>query len=85
MPLISRLLSVAYCYAYLFPSSHYINIDDKELNKFKLFKGDILVARSGATAGKVALFDLDLISVFASYLIRIQPNKEIDSSFLFYF
>lgn len=63
----------------------YINIDDKELNKFKLFKGDILVARSGATAGKVALFDLDLISVFASYLIRIQPNKEIDSSFLFYF
>lgn len=63
----------------------YINIDDKELSKFKLFKGDILVARSGATAGKVALFDLDLISVFASYLIRIQPNKEIDSSFLFYF
>jgi type I restriction enzyme S subunit len=63
----------------------YVDIEDKELNKYKLYKGDILVARSGATAGKVALFDLDFVSVFASYLIRIQPNEEMDSSFFFYF
>ena len=63
----------------------YVDIEDKELERFKLYKGDILVARSGATAGKVALFDLDFVSVFASYLIRIQPNSEMDSSFFFYF
>ena len=63
----------------------YVDIDEKELKKYQLQKGDILVARSGATAGKVALFDLDLLSVFASYLIRIQPNEETDSSFFFYF
>lgn len=63
----------------------YVDIEDKELERFKLHKGDILVARSGATAGKVALFDLDFISVFASYLIRIQPNEKMDSSFFFYF
>ena len=63
----------------------YVDINEKELNKFKLYKGDILVARSGATAGKVALFNLDFVSVFASYLIRIQPNDEMNSSFLFYF
>jgi type I restriction enzyme S subunit len=63
----------------------YVDIEDKELNKFKLYKGDILVARSGATAGKVALYNLDFVSVFASYLIRIQPNSEMNSSFFFYF
>ncbi|MBE0515302.1 restriction endonuclease subunit S [Sulfurimonas sp.] len=63
----------------------YVNIEDKELNRFKLSKGDILVARSGATAGKVALFDLDFVSVFASYLIRIQPSDDMNSTFLFYF
>lgn len=63
----------------------YVDIAEKDLDRFRLYKGDILVARSGATAGKVALFDLDFVSVFASYLIRIQPNNEMDSSFLFYF
>jgi len=63
----------------------YVDIEDKELNKFKLYKGDILVARSGATAGKVALYNLNFVSVFASYLIRIQPNSEMNSSFFFYF
>jgi len=63
----------------------YVDIENNELEKFKLYKGDILFARSGATAGKVALFDLDLVAVFASYIIRIQPNNEMDSSFFFYF
>ena len=63
----------------------YVNIQENELNKFRLYKGDILVARSGATAGKVALFDLEAVSVFASYLIRIQPNDNMSSSYFFYF
>ena len=63
----------------------YVQIDNKELSKFKLHKGDILVARSGATAGKVALFNLNNTAVFASYLIRIQPTKKVNSNFLFYF
>ena len=63
----------------------YVDVSPKDLDKYQLYKNDILVARSGATAGKVAIYDLDKISVFASYLIRIQPNKDIFAKYLFYF
>ena len=37
-----------------------------------LARGDILVARTGATYGKTMLFDEDYPAVFASYLIRLR-------------
>ncbi len=37
-----------------------------------LVKGDILVARTGATYGKTMLFEGDFPAVFASYLIRLR-------------
>jgi type I restriction enzyme M protein len=37
-----------------------------------LKKGDILVARTGATFGKTMLFDEDYQAVFASFLIRLR-------------
>ena len=37
-----------------------------------LAKGDILVARTGATYGKTMLFEEDYSAVFASYLIRLR-------------
>ncbi|MBI3618881.1 restriction endonuclease subunit S [Candidatus Peregrinibacteria bacterium] len=55
-----------------------INTDKKyvdlteESKKYLLNKGDILVARTGATFGKTLLFNGDEKSIFASYLIRIQ-------------
>ncbi|AEE26492.1 restriction endonuclease subunit S [Francisella hispaniensis] len=66
--------------------SVYVDIKNTDLDRYKLLVGDILVARSGATAGKVALFTLDELSVFASYLIRIR--LQIDKAlplFIFYF
>ena len=50
---------------------------DKEAKTCLACKGDILVARIGATAGKTLLFDSDEPAVFASYLIRIRfdPKK----------
>lgn len=48
-----------------------------EANKqYLLQKGDILVARTGATFGKTFLFMEDEPAIFASYLIRITLNKE---------
>ncbi len=48
--------------------------DSREL---LLTKGDILVARTGATYGKTMLFDEEYPAVFASYLIRLRfpPNR----------
>lgn len=52
-----------------------------------LEKGDVLVARTGATFGKSFYFDDDFKSVFAGYLIRIKLNDNVKliSKYLFYF
>ncbi len=44
----------------------------RESEQYLLKKGDILVARTGATFGKTMLFDEDYPAVFASYLIRLR-------------
>ena len=41
-----------------------------------LAKGDILVARTGATYGKTLLFEEDYPAVFASYLIRLRFSPD---------
>lgn len=55
----------------------FVSITDKEVERYKLNKNDIVFARTGATAGKSFLISsLDVNSVFASYLIRIIPDVE---------
>ena len=44
--------------------------------KYLLEKGDILMARTGATFGKTMLFDTGNPSVYASFLIRIRFAKD---------
>ena len=43
-----------------------------EAQKSILEKGDILVARTGATYGKTMIFEEDYLAVFASYLVRLR-------------
>lgn len=63
----------------------YVSISNKELDRYRLQKGDVVIARSGATVGKSFLFDRDEEYVFASYLIRFRPNpNEIIPKFLYY-
>ncbi len=56
--------------------SKYINLTS-ESEPYILKKGDILVARTGATFGKTMIFDEVYPSIFASYLIRLKfpPDK----------
>ena len=62
-------------------------INETNLEKYKLFEGDILFARVGNTVGKTILIGENVPeSVFASYLIRISPKKEkISPEFLNYY
>ncbi len=54
--------------------------------KYFLKKGDVLFARTGATVGKTYLHNNDEKHLFAGYLIRFTPNKNIVSpEFIFYF
>lgn len=54
-----------------------------EIEKYRLHKGDILFARTGATTGKSYLVDDDFDAVFASYLIRISPGKDVLPGFIY--
>jgi type I restriction enzyme, S subunit len=58
---------------------------DKELEKYRLYSGDIVFARIGATTGKSYLIENPPKAVFASYLIRVRPKSEIASEYLNYF
>ena len=51
-----------------------------------LEKGDILVARTGATYGKTMIFEEDYPAVFASYLIRLRfPLERVHSCYYWAF
>ena len=52
---------------------------------YLLKKGDILLARSGATAGKSFLFNEDFEACFAGYLIRARVNNKITPEYLYYY
>lgn len=53
----------------------FISLDD-EAKTCLAKKGDVFVARIGATAGKTLLYNSSAPAVFASYLIRVCLNKE---------
>lgn len=55
------------------------------VSKYILNEGDLLMARTGASAGNVLLFEGDEKAVFASYLIRMRFQKEILSKLYWYF
>jgi type I restriction enzyme S subunit len=63
----------------------YCRIDDDELPKYKLSKGDIMVIRM-ADPGKVGIVEKDINAVFASYLIRLRiKSQKLSPYYLFYF
>ena len=57
-----------------------------ESEPYLLKKGDLLVARTGATFGKTMLFDEEYPAVFASYLIRLRfPQDKLLPEFYWSF
>jgi len=57
----------------------YCEIDEKNLSKFSLREGDIVVARTGATVGYAKRIGrLEQPTIFASYLVRFRFSDKID-------
>jgi type I restriction enzyme S subunit len=64
----------------------YCKIDDSEKGKYLLKEGDLVFARTGATVGKSFLIRGKIPeTVFASYLIRIILEKNIDRAYVYDF
>lgn len=57
--------------------------EEKEIEKYKLKINDILFARTGATVGKSFLIEELEPSIFASYLIRVQPKDRVFPKYLY--
>ena len=63
----------------------YCKISEEEFEAYQLKVRDILIARTGGTIGKTFLIreiPKDLKSVYASYLIKFYPNKNISEIYL---
>ena len=66
----------------------YVDLDDANLNSFKVHKGDILFNRTNSAdlVGKVGIFYLEGNYVFASYLVRLRADQnQILPDFLNYY
>lgn len=55
----------------------YCKISDKNLIKYQVTIGDIVVARTGNSTGATAIIKDEINAVYASYLIRYRLEKEI--------
>ncbi len=66
----------------------YVDLDEHDLKKFKLKENDLLFNRTNSyeLVGKTSIFDLSEDFVFASYLIRVEPNlNKTEAKFLNYY
>jgi type I restriction enzyme S subunit len=59
----------------------YCICSDDDFKKYKLYKGDIVFTRTGATTGKSFLISECPDAVFASYLIRLRLFQEIERKY----
>ena len=61
----------------------YCQIQEKDREKYLLHKGDIVVARTGATVGYAKYIKEDVPAVFASYLVRLLVNSiDVDRNYV---
>ncbi|MDM8549697.1 restriction endonuclease subunit S [Desulfobacterales bacterium HSG2] len=61
----------------------YCTIDEKNLERYRLQPGDIVVARTGATVGYAKLIRDERDAVFASYLVRFRfDSSEVEPGYI---
>jgi type I restriction enzyme, S subunit len=67
-----------------FKDLKYIDLDDKDLDKFTLRRGDILFNRTNSAelVGKTAVFDRDEPFAFAGYLVRARARKGVSPHYI---
>lgn len=62
-----------------------IQISNKDLERFRLLPGDVLVSRTGGAGRSVVFGKKKFDAVFAAYLIRFRFKSEVDPYFVDYF
>ena len=67
-----------------FDDLKYIDLEKKELDKYLVFKGDILFNRTNSKdlVGKTAVYRVNEPMAYAGYLIRVRPNNKANSEYI---
>jgi type I restriction enzyme, S subunit len=67
-----------------FEDLKYIDLNDKDLDKFTLRRGDILFNRTNSSdlVGKTAVFDRDETFAFAGYLVRARARDGVSPHYI---
>jgi len=63
----------------------YVTLSQNEAKNYQLQNGDLLLARTGATFGKILYFKENESSIFASFLIRLNPDTSVDPFYIWLF
>jgi len=58
---------------------------DKDLSKYKIIKGDLLIAMSGATTGKIGIHKTNKVLLLNQRVGKFNPKSVLNKSFLFDF
>lgn len=68
-------------------SSNTVCIDEdiEDYKKFVIYKGDILIALSGATTGKFGIYNEDKVALLNQRLAKISPKDDISNRYLYHY
>ena len=58
---------------------------EKNLTKYEIKKGDLLIAMSGATTGKIGIYNSNIISLLNQRVGKFEPHKKLLKKYLFFF
>ena len=63
----------------------FVSADEPTSEKYRLYDGDIVIARTGASTGTSSYIKNPPFAVFASYLVRLRIKPELDPRFVSYY
>lgn len=74
---IIRMGNLTYRGNWDFKDLKYIDLDDKEKEKYLVKKGDLLFNRTNSRelVGKTGVYKEDVVMAYAGYLIKLEPNE----------
>jgi len=79
-----RMGNITYEGNWDFSDLKYMDLDDNELDKYLVHKGDLLFNRTNSRelVGKTAVYREDKPMAYAGYLIRVRPNEHANIEYI---
>lgn len=79
-----RMNNITYCGNWNFSSMKYVDLNEKDKEKYLVYKGEVLFNRTNSKelVGKTAVYKEDEPMAYAGYLVRAIPNERATGEFI---